>query len=98
MTSTQREKKFANSPLKEYDEWKSVNTLGGIGDRAAAIFKSIGYSKAYHIVGQYLILGQDEELFKQWLADIMEKGGHLISFHHMDSCYNSIKMWCSNNL
>lgn len=78
--------------------WKGVTTIGGIAELAGEALEKLGFSKAYHVVGQYLVLSMDEELFKQWLTDIMEKADVRMSATHLDSAYNSVHVWCENNL
>lgn len=98
MATTQKEKNFACSPLKEHDEWKPATALGGIAENAGMAFERAGYPKAYHIVGQYLLLSMDEELFKRWIYGIMQNSNVNLSMQHCDSAHNSVKLWCQNNL
>jgi hypothetical protein len=57
-------------------------------------FNSIGYEKAYHLLGQYLLLNKDNEMFDIWL---IKKFPSIISIHR-NLCVEAISQWTYNNL
>ncbi|XP_033249971.1 barrier-to-autointegration factor-like isoform X2 [Drosophila miranda] len=48
---------------------------------------------AYTVLGQYLVLKKDEELFKDWMKDVC----HASSKQALD-CYNCLNDWCDEFL
>lgn len=47
--------------------------------------------QAYVLLGQFLILKKDEELFKEWLK---ENSG--ANAHQAGNCYTCLKEWCNS--
>ena len=92
---SQKEIDFIREPL--YDAvhiYKSADTIGGIGDNAAIVLKKRGFEKAFHLIGQYLVLDMDEQLFKKWLTDLLEEENIKVQDKYLDSVYRSISEWC----
>lgn len=46
------------------------NNLSGIGDVNGAKLSAAGFEYSYQVLGQFLLLGQDEEMFIDWLQDV----------------------------
>ncbi len=57
-------------------------------------FNSIGYEKAFHLLGQYLLLNKDNTLFDMWLI----KEFPSITSIHRNLCLEAISQWTYNNL
>ncbi|CAD7000352.1 unnamed protein product [Ceratitis capitata] len=49
--------------------------------------------QAYTVLGQYLILKKDEELFKDWMKDVCNASSKQAS-----DCYNCLNDWCEEFL
>jgi len=68
---------------------KPVTDLAGIGQALGGRLAEKGFDKAYVVLGQFLVLKKNEELFKDWLnqtsgANAKQSG----------DCYNCLKEWC----
>ncbi|CAI9546517.1 unnamed protein product [Staurois parvus] len=86
MSSTsQKHRDFVAEPMGE----KSVQCVAGIGEVLGQRLGDKGFDKAYILLGQFLVLRKDEELFKDWLKDTCganAKQGR--------DCYGCLKEWC----
>merc|ERR1712048_846322 len=85
MSSTS--KKHANFVAEPMGE-KECSEIAGIGPTYAARMKEKGFEKAYQVLGQYLLLTKEEELFKEWLKDEFEMKGK-----HLNDCSACISEW-----
>ena len=47
--------------------------------------------KAYVLLGQFLVLKKDEELFKEWLKENCNANAN-----QGNSCYTCLKEWCNS--
>ncbi|XP_035692913.1 barrier-to-autointegration factor B-like [Branchiostoma floridae] len=68
---------------------KSVTELAGIGGALGRRLADKGFDKAYVVLGQFLLLKKDEEMFKEWLKDTVfanEREAH--------GCFYCLKEWC----
>ncbi|KAL5009036.1 hypothetical protein ScPMuIL_014617 [Solemya velum] len=86
MSSTsQKHRNFVSEPMGD----KSVTELAGIGTVLGSRLEEEGFDKAYVVLGQFLVLRKDEELFKEWLKDISKANSK-----QQNDCYTCLKDWC----
>lgn len=86
MSSTsQKHKDFVAEPMGE----KSVMALAGIGEALGKRLEGKGFDKAYVVLGQFLVLKKDEELFRDWLKDTCGANSK-----QQGDCYGCLKEWC----
>ncbi|GAV04224.1 hypothetical protein RvY_14536 [Ramazzottius varieornatus] len=64
-TTSQKFRNFQSEPIGE----KEVTAVAGIGDVLGARLVEKGYDKAYVLLGQFLVLKKDRELFQDWLHE-----------------------------
>mgnify|MGYP002803539553 FL=1 len=68
---------------------KKVSELAGIGKVLGQKLVDAGFDKAYVVLGQFLVLRKDEEMFLDWIKTTVgansKQGG---------DCYNCLKEWC----
>lgn len=86
MATTKKHDDFVSSPIGE----KLVTDLPGIGDRTGRLLNDKGFTRAYKVIGQFLILDKDEQRFKDWLVTF---GTDQLQ---IERCYNCVKTWCQN--
>ena len=72
---------------------KAVTELAGIGNTLGLRLSEKGFDKAYVVLGQFLLLKKNEELFKDWLKDTCGAKAP-----QQDGCYQCLKEWCEANL
>ena len=90
MTSTsQKHRNFVSEPMGE----KRVTQLAGIGDVLGGRLEEKGYDKAYVVLGQFLVLRKDEELFTDWLHEVCNANSK-----QRGECYRCLKEWCDQFL
>eukprot|EP00116_Pleurobrachia_bachei_P010551 sb/3470813/ len=65
MSTSQKMKDFTSEPMGD----KPVKALAGIGEVLGDKLIEEGFTYAYTVLGQFLVLGKDEELLKMWLKD-----------------------------
>ncbi|TPP61507.1 Barrier-to-autointegration factor B [Fasciola gigantica] len=65
MSTSQKHRDFVTEPIGE----KLVTDLPGIGEKLGERLEAKGFEKAYTVLGQFLLLRRDEELFKEWLKE-----------------------------
>jgi len=64
-TTSQKYRTFQGEPIGE----KEVTAVAGIGDVLGERLATKGYDKAYVLLGQFLVLKKDKELFQDWLHE-----------------------------
>jgi len=90
MTSTsQKHKNFVVEPMGE----KPVTDLAGIGEVLGKRLVSKGFDKAFVMLGQYLVLKKNEELFTEWLKDLSGANSK-----QAKDCYQCLSDWCDEFL
>uniref|UniRef100_A0A915JCP8 Barrier-to-autointegration factor 1 n=1 Tax=Romanomermis culicivorax TaxID=13658 RepID=A0A915JCP8_ROMCU len=72
---------------------KHVTTLAGIGETYGKKLEAEGYDKAYVVLGQFLLLKKQKDLFKDWLKEVAS-----VTSQHGESCYNCLNEWCEQHL
>ncbi|XP_055376020.1 barrier-to-autointegration factor [Condylostylus longicornis] len=87
--TSQKHKNFVAEPMGD----KRVTELAGIGETLGSRLEAAGFDKAYTVLGQYLILKKDEELFREWMKDICNASSKQAS-----DCYQCLNDWCEEFL
>ncbi|XP_068182733.1 barrier-to-autointegration factor B-like isoform X2 [Antennarius striatus] len=86
MSSTsQKHQNFVGEPMGD----KPVRTLAGIGEALGRRLEQKGFDKAYVVLGQFLLLKKDKEIFAEWLQDA--SGANT---HQAEQCTKCLKEWC----
>ncbi|XP_023677259.1 barrier-to-autointegration factor-like [Paramormyrops kingsleyae] len=85
LTTSQKHRDFVAEPMAE----KPVTALAGIGDVLGKKLEELGFDKAYVVLGQFLVLKKDVELFTEWLKDICGANSRQAA-----SCTQCLKEWC----
>ena len=86
MSSTSKKHRdFVGEPMGE----KPVTDLAGIGDVLGGRLKEKGFDKAYVVLGQFLVLKKNEELFKDWLHQTCDANKK-----QQSDCYGCLREWC----
>ena len=88
-TTSQKHRNFVSEPMGE----KLVTELAGIGPVVGGRLQELGFSKAYSLLGQFLVLNKNEDLFIDWLKEDINA-----SSKQAGDCYNCLKDWCEHNL
>lgn len=90
MSSTsQKHRNFVAEPMGE----KPVTDLAGVGETLGKRLTEAGFDKAYTVLGQYLILKKDSELFKDWMKDTCNANAKQAT-----DCYQCLSDWCEEFL
>ncbi|GBP22772.1 Barrier-to-autointegration factor [Eumeta japonica] len=88
-TSTQKHRNFIAEPMRD----KPVTDLAGVGEVLGERLKRAGFVKAspiaYAVLGQFLLLRKNRELFQDWMKDICNANAKQSS-----ECYQCLKDWC----
>uniref|UniRef100_A0A6M2DGZ8 Barrier-to-autointegration factor-like protein n=1 Tax=Xenopsylla cheopis TaxID=163159 RepID=A0A6M2DGZ8_XENCH len=90
MSSTsQKHRNFVAEPMGS----KPVTDLAGVGEVLGKRLIEAGFDKAYVVLGQYLVLKKDQELFKEWLKDTCGANSK-----QAGDCYQCLNDWCDEFL
>ncbi|XP_066597213.1 barrier-to-autointegration factor [Prorops nasuta] len=90
MSSTsQKHKNFIAEPMGN----KPVTDLAGVGDVLGKRLENAGFDKAYVVLGQYLVLKKDKELFVEWMKDTCAANSK-----QSNDCYQCLTDWCEEFL
>ena len=88
MSSTsQKHRNFVCEPMGE----KNVNELAGIGATFSERLSEKGFDKAYVVLGQFLLLKKNQELFKDWLKETCGANAK-----QSQDCYSCLSEWCNS--
>ncbi|XP_017154875.1 barrier-to-autointegration factor-like [Drosophila miranda] len=68
---------------------KAVTELPGIGPTLGDRLIECGFEKAYQVLGQFLILAKDGDMFVMWLMESFQA-----SFGQAIDCYDCLYLWC----
>ena len=86
MSSTsQKHREFVSEPMGD----KPVTALAGIGETMGGRLRDKGFDQAYVVLGQFLVLKKNEELFKDWLNQTSGANSK-----QQGDCYQCLKEWC----
>lgn len=89
MSTSQKHRNFVAEPMGE----KEVTALAGIGDVLGQRLVDKGFDKAYVVLGQFLVLKKNEELFEDWLRDACNANSK-----QAKDCYKALSEWCDQFL
>lgn len=90
MSSTsQKHRNFVAEPMGE----KPVTDLAGVAEVLGNRLKEAGYDKAYIVLGQYLVLKKDLELFKDWMKNTCNA-----NVKQATDCHQCLSEWCDEFL
>lgn len=90
MSSTsQKHRNFVMEPMGD----KPVTELAGIGETLGSRLIEAGFDYAYVVLGQFLVLKKDEDMFKDWLKDTSGANSK-----QQNDCYQCLKEWCNQFL
>ncbi|XP_068457949.1 lysophosphatidylserine lipase ABHD12 isoform X4 [Clinocottus analis] len=84
-STTQKHRDFVSEPMGE----KPVTVLSGIGETLGEKLRQQGFDKAYVVLGQFLLLKKDCEMFSEWLKDASGANSRQASV-----CTQCLKEWC----
>ncbi|XP_013407847.1 barrier-to-autointegration factor [Lingula anatina] len=86
MSSTsQKHRNFVSEPMGD----KEVSELAGIGEVLAERLKDKGFDKANVVLGQFLVLKKNKELFLDWMKDTCSANKK-----QAGDCYDCLNEWC----
>lgn len=88
-TTSQKHRNFVAEPMGE----KPVTELAGIGEILGGRLKEAGFDRAYVVLGQFLLLKKDEELFTEWLKETC-----CANKKQQNDCFACLKEWCDSFL
>lgn len=88
-TTSQKHRNFVAEPMGD----KPVTDLAGIGPVLGQRLKNKGFSEAYVVLGQFLILKKNKELFVDWLKDTAGSNTKQAS-----DCHQCLSDWCEEFL
>ncbi|XP_046884941.1 barrier-to-autointegration factor-like [Hypomesus transpacificus] len=84
-TTSQKHRDFVAEPMGD----KPVNALSGIGEVLGKKLEDQGFDKAFVVLGQFLLLRKDVELFTEWLKDTSGANSRQAA-----SCSQCLREWC----
>jgi len=88
-TTSQKHRNFVAEPMND----KPVTDLAGIGDVLGKRLDSKGFDKAYVVLGQFLLLKKNRDLFEEWIKDLAGANKKQAT-----DCYQCLADWCDEFL
>lgn len=88
-TTSQKHRNFVAEPMGE----KEVTDLAGIGDVLGKRLAGKGFDKAYVVLGQFLLLKKNKDLFVEWIKDLAGANTKTSA-----DCYQCLSDWCDEFL
>ncbi|XP_028144789.1 barrier-to-autointegration factor [Diabrotica virgifera virgifera] len=88
-STTQKHRNFVVEPMGD----KPVTELAGIGKVLGERLITAGFDKAYVVLGQFLVLKKNQELFREWMKDTCSAS----SKQSLD-CWQCLNDWCEEFL
>ncbi|KAM4591820.1 barrier-to-autointegration factor-like protein isoform 1-T2 [Odontesthes bonariensis] len=85
-STTQKHRDFVGEPMGD----KPVMALSGIGETLGRKLEDQGFDKAYVVLGQFLLLKKDTEMFTDWLKDASGANSRQAGL-----CAQCLKEWCN---
>ncbi|KAI1731752.1 barrier to autointegration factor domain-containing protein [Ditylenchus destructor] len=89
MSTSLKHRDFIGEPMGD----KEITAIAGIGEVYGKKFVEKGFDKAYVLLGQYLLLKKDKDLFIEWVKDTVAA-----STQHANSCFNCLNEWAEHHL
>ncbi|KAM8738808.1 uncharacterized protein AB9X84_021165 isoform 2-T2 [Acanthopagrus schlegelii] len=83
--TSQKHRDFVGEPMGD----KPVSALAGIGEILGKKLEHQGFDKAYVVLGQFLLLKKDGEMFTEWLKDASGANSRQAGL-----CALCLKEWC----
>uniref|UniRef100_A0A8C2S8D2 Barrier-to-autointegration factor n=1 Tax=Capra hircus TaxID=9925 RepID=A0A8C2S8D2_CAPHI len=66
-----------------------VGHLSSLGEVLGKKLEERGFDKAYVVLGQFLVLKKDEDLFREWLKDTCGANAK-----QSRDCFGCLREWC----
>jgi hypothetical protein len=82
--------RFERQPLGE----KTIDNVPGIDPLIEEEFNKFGFTKAYQLLGQYLLCNKNNEQFNNWLETTIPS----MTPYNRHDCINALSEWVHNNL
>ncbi|KAI6240603.1 hypothetical protein M3Y99_00429500 [Aphelenchoides fujianensis] len=89
MSTSQKHQDFISEAMKD----KPISAIAGIGPTYEKKFEEINFTKAYHLLGQFLLLDKNEELFVDFLK---EKVG--MNARYSKAAFDCLNEWATFNI
>lgn len=90
MSTSKKHQNFVRESMKN----KTIIEIAGIGQSANDYFVRKGFTHAYHLLGQFLLMSCDKNVFDTWLQEEFP----FIAEKQRNDIYYSLSEWCLNNL
>ncbi|XP_049555362.1 barrier-to-autointegration factor-like [Orcinus orca] len=84
-TTSQKHRDFMAEPVGE----KPAGSLAGIGEVLGKKLEERDFDKAYVVLGQFLVLKKDEDLFREWPKDTCGANAK-----QSRDCFGCLREWC----
>ncbi|XP_056667524.1 barrier-to-autointegration factor-like [Monodelphis domestica] len=86
MATSQKHRDFVAEPMGD----KPVGCLAGIGEVLGKKLEDEGFDKAYVVLGQFLVLKKNEDLFREWLRKTFGANAR-----QSRDCFVCLQEWCN---